>query len=83
MLSASDSPRTRSVTDRAWLDKHLYAFQRGGTDRFGDLGGHRGEGVEHLDRHLQHAGGLDGSVRTARTDAYAISRRRREVPGTG
>jgi hypothetical protein len=26
MLAASDSPRTRSVTDRAWLEKKMAAW---------------------------------------------------------
>jgi hypothetical protein len=37
---------------RGGASEHLHALQRGGTDRFGDLGGHGGERVEHLDRHF-------------------------------
>ena len=45
---------------RGGVSEHLQALQRGGTDRCGDLGGHGGERVEHLDGHLQHARRLDG-----------------------
>ena len=45
---------------RGGVSEHLQALQRGGADRCGDLGGHGGERVEHLDGHLQHARRLDG-----------------------
>ena len=45
---------------RGGVSEHLHALQRGGTDRCGDLGGHGGERVEHLDGQLQHARRLDG-----------------------
>ena len=45
---------------RGGVSEHLHALQRGGTYRCGDLGGHGGERVEHLDGHLQHARRLDG-----------------------
>src|SRR5271166_1216666 len=46
---------------RSDVSEHLHALQRGGTDRFGDLGGHGGKRVEHLDCYFQYARRLDGS----------------------
>ncbi len=45
---------------RGGASEHVQALQRGGADRCGDLGGHGGERVEHLDGQLQHARRLDG-----------------------
>ena len=57
---------------RGGVSEHLQALQRGGTDRCGDLGVHRGERVEHLDGRLQHPRRLDGphAGRQRRTERH-------------